>query len=106
MIEHATVPDLQTALANGQATLIDVREIAEFEAGHIPGAVHIPMHTVPVRTDEIPTTGAVYVICESGARSWQVAAFLQQRGVRVINVHGGMGSWRMAGFPTQQAVSA
>ena len=106
MIEHAAVPDLKAALDEGRATLIDVREFFEFQAGHVPGAIHMPMHTIPVRLDEIPSGGDVYVICESGSRSWQVAAFLQQRGVRVINVHGGMGSWRMAGFPMQQAVTA
>jgi rhodanese-related sulfurtransferase len=106
MIEHAAVPDLKTALDEGRATLIDVREFFEFQAGHVPGAMHMPMHTIPVRMDEIPSSGEVYVICESGSRSWQVAAFLQQRGVRAINVHGGMGSWRMAGFPTEQAVTA
>ena len=107
MIEHATVPELQTALDEGTATVIDVREHFEYSAGHVPGAIHLPMHTIPVRTDEVPTTGDVYVICESGARSWQVAAFLQQRGIRVINVHGGMGGWRMAGFPIERpAVTA
>jgi rhodanese-related sulfurtransferase len=91
MIEHAAVPDLKTALDEGRATLIDVREFFEFQAGHVPGAIHMPMHTIPVRMDEIPSSGEVYVICE---------------GVRAINVHGGMGSWRMAGFPTEQAVTA
>ncbi len=106
MIEHATVAELKAAMDAGTATVIDVREFFEYQAGHVPGAVHIPMHTIPVRLDEIPTTGEVYLICESGNRSWQVAAFLQQRGVRTVNVQGGTGNWRMAGFPVQTAVTA
>lgn len=106
MIEHASVADLKAAMESGTATVIDVREFFEYQSGHVPGAIHIPMHTIPVRMDEIPATGDVYVICESGSRSWQVAAFLQQRGVRVINVHGGTGTWRMAGLPLETAVTA
>lgn len=106
MIEHAGVSDLKAAMDRGEATVIDVREFFEYQSGHVPGAIHIPMHTIPVRTDEIPTTGKVYVICESGSRSWQVAAFLLQRGIHVINVHGGTGTWRMAGLPLETAVPA
>ena len=106
MIEHASIAELKAAIERGPATVIDVREFFEYQSGHVPGAIHIPMHTIPVRVDEIPKTGDVYVICESGSRSWQVAAFLQQRGVRVINVQGGTGTWRMAGLPLNTAVAS
>lgn len=106
MIEHVSAAELKDAIESGTGTVIDVREFYEYAAGHVPGAVHIPMHTIPVRTDEIPTSGPVYVICESGSRSWQVAAFLQQHGISVINVNGGTGVWRMAGYPIETAVSA
>ena len=106
MIEHATVADLKESLDGDRAVVIDVREFHEYQAGHVPGAIHIPMHTIPVRTSEIPRTGEVYVICESGARSWQVAAFLHQQGIAVVNVQGGTGTWRMAGFPLQAGAAA
>ena len=106
MIEHASVAELKAAIDSGDATVIDVREFFEYQAGHVPGAIHIPMHTIPVRTGEIPAQGKVFVICESGSRSWQVAAFLQQRGIQVINVQGGTGTWRMAGLPLETAVPA
>jgi rhodanese-related sulfurtransferase len=41
------------------------------------------------------------VICESGARSWQVANFLAQRGIDVTNVDGGTSAWRSAGLPLE-----
>lgn len=106
MIEHATINEVRTAIDTGTVTVIDVREFHEYQSGHVPGSLHIPMHTIPLRTDEIPADRTVYVICESGSRSWQVAAFLQQRGVAVVNVHGGMGMWRQAGFPLEAAVTA
>ena len=106
MIEHATINDLKTAVVAGTGTVVDVRDFHEYQSGHIPGALHVPMHTIPLRTDEIPTDRTVYAVCESGSRSWQVAAFLQQRGVAVVNVHGGMGMWRHAGFPVEAWVTA
>ena len=106
MIERATVAELQTAMGSGNARVIDVREFAEFQSGHVPGAVHIPMHTVPLRLADIPSDGSVYVICESGSRSWQVAAFLLQRGITAVDVQGGTGFWRMAGYPLESEVAA
>lgn len=106
MIEHADVSDLKAAIDGGEATVIDVRESYEYQSGHVPGAVHMPMHTIALRSGEIQAGGRVYVICESGSRSWQVAAFLQQRGIHVINVNGGTGNWRMSGLPVETAVTA
>jgi rhodanese-related sulfurtransferase len=48
----------------------------------------------------------VFIICESGNRSWQVSAFLRQRGIEVVNVEGGTGAWRNAGFPINQGAAA
>jgi rhodanese-related sulfurtransferase len=106
MVEHASVQELKSALDAGTAHVIDVREKFEFDAGHVAGSVLIPMATIPLRVSEIPTDGDVYVICRSGARSWQVAAFLARQGVRVVNVEGGIGAWQWAGLPLQSAATA
>lgn len=99
MVEHASVADLKSALDAGTAHLIDVREPVEYQAGHVAGAVLIPMATIPLRTAEIPSDTDVYLICRSGARSWQVAAWLERQGIRALNVEGGIGAWQWAGYP-------
>ncbi len=71
----------------------------------MPGAISMPMASVPVRLQDLPR-GDVYVICESGARSWQVATFLAQRGIEVTNVDGGTGAWRASGLPLDQGAPA
>ena len=82
------------------AFLLDVREDDEWTAGHIPGAVHVPMMEVPARTDEVPDDRDVVVVCRVGSRSAQVVAYLRQQGRdRAINLDGGMGSWDAAGRP-------
>ena len=79
------------------ATLIDVREPWEFEAGHLPSARNIPMSSFIERVEEVPRDETVYLICESGYRSMQVAQWLEQQGVEVVNVLGGTAAWRASG---------
>ena len=87
-----------TALPEG-AVLLDVREDDEWVAGHAPDAVHIPLAQVPARLDELPPDDDVYVICRSGGRSAQAAAWLNRNGYDATNVAGGMGAWLEAGRP-------
>ena len=99
-IPTTTVADLHQRVSRGGAAVVDVREPYEYASGHVPGAINIPLATGPVRVHDLPR-GDVYVICESGARSWQVANFLAQRGVGVTNVEGGTGAWRSSGLPVE-----
>ena len=59
---------MEAAIA-ADAFVVDVREVAEFEAGHIPGAVNIPLRTLVARSDELPTDRQVVVYCQSGYRA-------------------------------------
>ncbi len=79
------------------AYLLDVREQDEWDAGHAPGAHHLPMQEVPARLDEIPSDGDVVVICRMGGRSGQVVNYLINNGWdNVRNLEGGMKSWSAA----------
>lgn len=77
--------------------LLDVREDDEWQAGHAPGATHIPLAELPARVDELPAEGVVAIICRSGARSGQAVAWLARQGVDAVNVAGGMLAWDAAG---------
>jgi rhodanese-related sulfurtransferase len=78
--------------------VLDVREPAEWQHGHIAGALHIPMAEVPGRTGELPG-GRTLVVCRIGGRSAQVTAYLQARGHDAVNLDGGMVEWSRAGRP-------
>ena len=79
--------------------LLDVREFDEWEAGHAPEAVHLPLSELMDRADEVPAGRDVYVICRSGSRSDRAAGYLNQLGRTSWNVAGGMLAWQAAGRP-------
>lgn len=84
------------------AVLVDVREDDEWQAGHAPNAIHVPMGTVPDSLDALPDTDdTVPVICRSGGRSDRVVQWLVQQGFDVVNVDGGMRAWAAAGKQMQ-----
>ena len=97
-IPTVTTSDLAGAVAADPATtVIDVREPHEFAAGHLPGALSIPMSVLPVRVEEIPRDRTVYVVCAVGARSGQVVSWLNEQGWDTVNVAGGTQDWIAAG---------
>ncbi|MEO8105710.1 MAG: rhodanese-like domain-containing protein [Actinomycetes bacterium] len=101
MVTQADVSHVQAAIASG-AFLFDVREPFEFASGHVPGALSIPMHLVPLRLDELPKDRDLYVICATGNRSWQIANYLGERGIAAVNVAGGTKAWQSAGLPIEK----
>lgn len=79
------------------------RASPEWEAGHIPDALWIPMDEVEDRRDELPRDRRVVTVCRSGKRSGTVAAGLRERGYEADNIRGGMETWREAGLPMEPA---
>jgi rhodanese-related sulfurtransferase len=96
-VPTVTVDGVPDPLPEGLVVL-DVREPVEWQYGHIEGAIHMPMATIPVRHTEIPD-GQVLVVCKVGGRSAQAVMWLQQQGHEVVNLDGGMIDWAAAGRP-------
>jgi rhodanese-related sulfurtransferase len=98
MVREVETAALAAAARDG-ALVVDVREPDEYTAGHVPGAVNIPLGVLPVRTGELPKNGRVFVVCASGGRSAQGAQLLSSAGLDAVNVLGGTGAWTRAGHP-------
>jgi hydroxyacylglutathione hydrolase len=104
----ATVPQLQaSALADqrrsGGVTVIDVRSAEEWEAGHLPGVVNIPLGVLPDRIAEIPADRPVVLQCQGGGRSAIAASLLQARGFPdAANLVGGFRAWEAEGLPVDR----
>ena len=89
---------LENARTGGQPVVLDVREPAELQAASINAGdftlVAIPMGSIPARLSELDPAQPVACLCHHGARSMQVAGFLQSRGfTHVANIAGGIHAW-------------
>ena len=81
------------------AVLLDVREDDEWQLGHAPGAVHIPLSDVPARYGEVDPDADLYVVCRQGGRSLEAVKYLVNLGYEAVSVVGGMVAWQQAGRP-------
>ncbi|MGP4022140.1 MBL fold metallo-hydrolase [Actinomadura sp. 3N407] len=98
-IPQITVHELHDRLGAGEVNLLDVRQPAEWSAGHAPGAAFITGADLPERLDRAPGGKPLAVTCSSGYRSSVAASLLAaHRDVPVLNVLGGMTAWKAAGF--------
>ena len=74
--------------------LIDVREPYEYEGGHLPESVHIPLGTLERRLGEIPRDRPVIFICRSGGRSLKACQLAVGAGIaNPVNLEGGLRAW-------------
>ena len=91
-------PKDAAALMENGATLIDVRDPDEYEAGHIAGARHVPID----RLSEVDAgDGAVILYCRSGDRSEPAAAAFAASGRDAHSIAGGLLAWTEAGLPLE-----
>lgn len=105
-MQQLSVHQLQAWLSDSGRTppvLLDVREQWEFDLCHLAGSLLIPMHTVPARVAELDPEMEVVVVCHHGARSMQVAMFLEHHGfASVHNLSGGVDAWAQAIDPSMR----
>ncbi|MCD6672164.1 MAG: sulfurtransferase [Burkholderiaceae bacterium] len=93
-MQQITPRALASRLCDEPLLLLDVREAWEVATSPFPDAMHVPMREIPSRIAELPTQRPIVCICHHGARSAQVALFLQHRGFeRVYNLSGGIDAW-------------
>jgi hydroxyacylglutathione hydrolase len=74
--------------------IVDVRTAREWQAGHVPGSINVPVGELPRRLEELPANRRLATICEGGYRSSLAASLLAQEGFPVVNLAGGMAAYR------------
>ncbi|MEV1052266.1 rhodanese-like domain-containing protein [Streptomyces sp. NPDC049887] len=102
-MNFAQLPSVDAASVPAGGLVLDVREDDEWAAGHVEGAVHIPISDFVARFGEVTEAVAggrrAYVMCRVGGRSAQVTQYLVQQGIDAVNIDGGMQAWDAAGRP-------
>ncbi len=111
LVGTVTAAEAADELAAGTAVLIDVRQVDEWDHGHIDGSVHTPRGllefiadpTSPRHKDELDPTRRTIVVCASGARAALAAATLKSMGYDDVAVlDGGLKAWIDAGLPATE----
>ena len=101
MFAHDHTPQVDAtaavALFHEGAVLIDVREPDEWQAGHAPQAIHIPLGELGAQISRMSTDHPLVIICRSGRRSDLATAALRTAGYDAYNFSGGMQAWHQAG---------
>lgn len=85
--------------------VIDVRTREEFDAGHVPGALLIPVDQFAARLDEIPSDREVVLYCHSGRRSTLAERILVEHGRQASQLDGSWIGWQAAGLPAEKTES-
>ncbi|MFS9009374.1 rhodanese-like domain-containing protein [Streptococcus infantis] len=89
-MNEITFDDFYQIYQKESLSVLDVREVEEFEALHLAGAHNFPLSQLADTYEQLDKTQPYYVICKSGIRSARACQFLTEQGYEVINVQGGM----------------
>ena len=89
-MNEITFDDFYQIYQKESLSVLDVREVEEFEALHLEGARNFPLSQLADTYEQLDKTQPYYVICKSGIRSARACQFLAEQGYEVVNVKGGM----------------
>jgi rhodanese-related sulfurtransferase/DNA-binding transcriptional ArsR family regulator len=104
-LEPVTRAELARRLHAGSVLVLDVRPAAEYAAGHIPGALSIPLSELPARLDTLPPDAEIVAYCRGRycAMSPDAVRLLRGQGYRAHLMDGGLPEWRAEGLPVATA---
>lgn len=102
-LEPVPAKELLQRARRGLVTVLDVRPPEEFAAGHVPGAINIPIHELEKRIKELPRRREVVAYCRGPycLMSYDAVSVLRKKGLKARRLEAGMPEWRAAGMPVE-----
>jgi rhodanese-related sulfurtransferase len=102
-LEAVPAKEVLERARKGLVTVLDVRPPEEFAAGHVPGAVNIPIHELEKRIKELPKRREVVAYCRGPycLMSYDAVSVLRKKGLKARRLQAGMPEWRAAGMPVE-----
>ncbi|MBF6571316.1 MAG: ArsR family transcriptional regulator [Candidatus Binataceae bacterium] len=106
-LEPVSRKELLRRMRNGLVTLIDTRPNEEFAAGHLPGAINLPLGELKRRLRELPRDQQIVAYCRGPycVLSYEAVAELRKRGFKAARLEDGYPEWRAAGLPVEQSAN-
>lgn len=103
--EPVPAKELLERARKGLVTVLDVRPTEEFAAGHLPGAVNIPVRELEKRLKELPKNKEVVAYCRGPycLMSYDAVALLRKKGLKARRLEAGLPEWRLAGFAVERS---
>jgi rhodanese-related sulfurtransferase len=103
-LEPVPARELLDRARKGLVTVLDVRPPEEFAAGHVPGAINIPVHELEKRLAELPKRREVVAYCRGPycLMSYDAVDLLRRKGLKARRLEDGLPEWRLAGLPVQR----
>jgi len=104
-LEPVPARELMSRARRGLVTVLDVRPPEEFAAGHLPGAVNIPIDELAKRLRELPRRKEVVAYCRGPycLMSYDAVSLLRKKGIKARRLEAGLPEWRLAGLPVERA---
>ncbi len=103
-VKNIRASELNQMISDGQKlVLVDVREPWEYQEGHVPNTIHMPLGQLPGQWNKLDPKQPTVLICEHGSRSQSAASFLEKNGfTELYNLVGGTDAWRRSGLPVSR----
>ncbi len=100
-VKNISASELNQMLSDGQKlVLVDVREPWEYQEGHVPNTVHIPLGQLSAKWTKLDPKQPTVLICAHGNRSQSAAGFLEKNGfTQLYNLQGGTAAWQRSKLP-------
>ena len=107
-LEPVSRKELLRRMRDGLVTVIDTRPAEEFAAGHLPGALNVPLRELKRRLRELPRDQAIIAYCRGAycVLSYEAVAELRKRGFKAFRLEEGYPEWRAAGLPVEYSATA
>ncbi len=97
---NVTAEETKELVNRREVVLLDVRNVEEYNSGHIPDTLFIPLPELESRLNELDQSDRILLYCRSGTRSTQAAIILIENGfTHIYNMKGGITDWKALGFP-------
>ena len=102
-LEPIAAKELLGRARKGLVTVLDVRPCEEYQAGHLPGAVNIPLSELESRLSKLPKSKEVVAYCRGPycVLAFEAVKLLRKRGFKARRLEAGLPEWRTKGFPVE-----